>query len=34
MVSKTYPLKSIEEAQEDFMAKRFPGKLVLVPPPL
>lgn len=33
MVSKTYPLADINTAQADFTAKRFVGKLVLVPPP-
>jgi NADPH:quinone reductase-like Zn-dependent oxidoreductase len=32
LVAKTYPLRDIAEAQEDFLAKRFTGKLVLVPP--
>ena len=32
MVSKTYPLSDIHEAQEDFIAKKFTGKLVLIPP--
>jgi NADPH:quinone reductase-like Zn-dependent oxidoreductase len=32
LVAKTYPLRDIAEAQRDFLAKRFPGKLVLVPP--
>jgi len=31
VVSKTYPLSSIHEAQADFLAKTHPGKLVLVP---
>jgi len=31
LVSKTYPLKNIAEAQEDFQSKRYPGKLVLIP---
>lgn len=31
VVSKTYPLSSIHEAQADFVAKTYPGKLVLVP---
>ena len=30
--SKTYPLKDIKKAQEDFLAKKFTGKLVLTPP--
>ena len=32
LVSKTYPLSAIHEAQQDFIAKKYPGKLVLVPP--
>lgn len=32
LVSKTYPLSEIVAAQEDFVAKRYPGKLVLIPP--
>lgn len=32
VLAKTYPLKDIVQAQEDFLAKRYPGKLVLVPP--
>lgn len=31
-VSKSYPLADIVRAQEDFLAKKYPGKLVLVPP--
>lgn len=31
MVSKTYPLRDIATAQSDFEAKRYPGKLVLIP---
>nr|WP_281995465.1 alcohol dehydrogenase family protein [Ruegeria faecimaris] len=31
LISKTYPLKDIATAQEDFQSKTFPGKLVLVP---
>ena len=31
-ISKTYPLCDIATAQEDFLSKRFPGKLVLIPP--
>jgi alcohol dehydrogenase len=31
-ISKTYPLSEIAIAQEDFLSKRFPGKLVLIPP--
>ena len=33
LVSKTYPLRAIAQAQADFMAKTHPGKLVLIPPP-
>ncbi|HSG94439.1 MAG TPA: zinc-binding dehydrogenase, partial [Afifellaceae bacterium] len=33
LVSKTYPLKQIAAAQTDFLAKKFTGKLVLIPPP-
>lgn len=32
LVSKTYALKDIRQAQQDFMNKIYPGKLVLVPP--
>jgi len=32
LVSKTYPLRDIATAQEDFLSKRYPGKLVLIPP--
>lgn len=32
LVSKSYPLSEIHRAQEDFIAKKYPGKLVLVPP--
>ncbi len=31
LVSKTYPLRDIVQAQEDFLSKTLPGKLVLVP---
>ncbi|PRX32662.1 alcohol dehydrogenase [Meinhardsimonia xiamenensis] len=31
LVSKTYPLHEIHTAQADFEAKRYPGKLVLIP---
>src|SRR5699024_12114214 len=34
LVSKRYPLSEIRAAQEDFLAKRHPGKIVLVPPPV
>lgn len=33
LVSKVYELKNVRQAQEDFMSKTLPGKLVLVPPP-
>ena len=32
VVARTYPLRDIVAAQEDFLAKRFVGKLVLIPP--
>lgn len=32
VVAKTYPLKDIAQAQEDFLSKKYIGKLVLVPP--
>ncbi len=32
IVAKTYPLSDIRTAQEDFLAKTYAGKLVLVPP--
>ncbi len=32
-VARTYPLRDIAKAQEDFLSKRFAGKLVLIPPP-
>jgi len=32
LVSATYPLQRITEAQADFQSKRYPGKLVLLPP--
>ena len=32
LISKTYPLKDIALAQADFAAKKYPGKLVLIPP--
>jgi NADPH:quinone reductase-like Zn-dependent oxidoreductase len=31
-VAKTYPLSDIAQAQSDFLAKKYSGKLVLVPP--
>ncbi len=30
-IARTYPLRLISEAQEDFLTKAFPGKLVLLP---
>ena len=32
LISKSYPLQDIARAQEDFMSKALPGKLVLIPP--
>ncbi|MCB1456694.1 MAG: zinc-binding dehydrogenase, partial [Nitratireductor sp.] len=32
LVSRTYPLEEIHAAQADFMSKKYPGKLVLIPP--
>lgn len=32
LVSATYPLFEIARAQADFLSKRYPGKLVLIPP--
>lgn len=32
LISKTYPLHRIAEAQQDFLSKAHPGKLVLIPP--
>ena len=32
LVAKTYPLKDIQKAQEDFLSKKYTGKLVLIPP--
>jgi NADPH:quinone reductase-like Zn-dependent oxidoreductase len=32
LVARTYPLADIVEAQQDFLSKRYTGKLVLVPP--
>ncbi|HSF96524.1 MAG TPA: alcohol dehydrogenase family protein, partial [Thermohalobaculum sp.] len=32
LVARTYPLRDIAVAQQDFMAKRHTGKLVLIPP--
>ncbi len=32
LVSRTYPLAEIATAQADFSLKRYPGKLVLIPP--
>ncbi|MBV8741883.1 MAG: zinc-binding dehydrogenase, partial [Sinobacteraceae bacterium] len=31
LVSRTYPLQAIVAAQQDFLSKRYPGKLVLIP---
>jgi NADPH:quinone reductase-like Zn-dependent oxidoreductase len=31
MVAQTYPLQQIHDAQRDFVEKRYPGKLVLLP---
>lgn len=32
LVSKTYPLSDIAIAQEEFSSKKYPGKIVLIPP--
>lgn len=32
LVAKSYPLKDIQIAQQDFLAKNYTGKLVLIPP--
>ena len=32
LVSKTYQLEKIKQAQEEFLAKKHVGKLVLIPP--
>ena len=32
LVAKTFPLREIRRAQEEFLAKTFVGKLVLIPP--
>jgi len=32
LVAKTYPLQDIKKAQEDFLSKKYTGKLVLMPP--
>ncbi|MCP4876595.1 MAG: zinc-binding dehydrogenase [Gammaproteobacteria bacterium] len=32
LVAKTFPLHDIDRAQEQFLAKKFTGKLVLIPP--
>ena len=32
VVAKTFPLSDIGQAQEEFLAKKFTGKLVLIPP--
>ncbi|NKX56532.1 alcohol dehydrogenase family protein [Arthrobacter mobilis] len=34
VVSATYPLAEIAQAQQDFLAKKHTGKLVLIPPPV
>lgn len=34
VVSRTYPLKEIAQAQAEFLAKKYPGKLMLIPPTL
>ena len=34
VVAGTYPLSEIAQAQEDFLAKKHTGKLVLIPPPV
>lgn len=34
VVSKTYPLSEIAQAQQDFLTKKHTGKLVLLPPPV
>jgi NADPH:quinone reductase-like Zn-dependent oxidoreductase len=34
VVSRTYPLKEIRQAQESFSTKQHIGKLVLIPPPV
>jgi len=31
LISKTYPLREIVQAQTDFQSKTLPGKLVLIP---
>ena len=32
LIAKTYPMREIHRAQQDFMTKARPGKLVLIPP--
>ena len=32
VVARAYPLAEIAQAQEDFLAKTYTGKLVLIPP--
>jgi NADPH:quinone reductase-like Zn-dependent oxidoreductase len=32
LISRAYPLREVATAQADFLTKRFPGKLVLIPP--
>src|SRR5690606_15507710 len=34
LVSKTYALQDMRNAQQDFIAKKYPGKLVVIPPPV
>ncbi|MGW6399330.1 zinc-binding dehydrogenase [Streptomyces sp. NPDC055134] len=34
VVSRTYLLARIAQAQQDFLSKKHPGKLVLIPPPV
>jgi NADPH:quinone reductase-like Zn-dependent oxidoreductase len=32
LIARTFPLQNIVEAQQEFLAKRHVGKLVLIPP--
>lgn len=32
LISRSYPMSQIAQAQQDFMSKQYPGKLVLLPP--
>ena len=32
VVARAYPLSEVVQAQQDFLAKKYVGKLVLVPP--